>query len=73
MKVIFIHPNLFNIPTIGFNGPFPEEFKAEFRPDIEDMFEKTVLKPIYRVLNAMNMEIKNPLAQETIDLLELLS
>ena len=73
MKFIYLQPNVYNIETIGFNTVFPDEFKVELRPDMEKMFEKTVLDPIYRVLNAINIEIKNPLLQEKVDLLDIFS
>jgi DNA polymerase elongation subunit (family B) len=73
IKLMYVLPNTYNLQTIAFLGNFPEEFKLEFKPDIEVMFEKTVLKPIYRVLEAIGWNIKNPLINEKVDLLGLFS
>jgi hypothetical protein len=50
----------------------PEEFKKDLMFDTTLMFEKTVLNPIYRVINAIGWDVKNPLLNEKVDLLSML-
>jgi len=72
IKFTYVLPNTYNINTMAFLNVFPDEFKNDIKPDVDLMFEKTVLNPIYRVIEAIGWDIRNPLINEKVDLLNLL-
>ena len=73
IKTLYVHPNKYGIDTIAFLDIYPEEFKDILKTDYQTMFEKTVLKPIYRILDAIEWRVKTPLLEEKVDLFDLLS
>jgi DNA polymerase elongation subunit (family B) len=72
IKFTYLQPNIYNIKVIGYLNTMPEEFKKDLMFDTTLMFEKTVLNPIYRVINAIGWDVKNPLLNEKVDLLSML-
>lgn len=73
MKVMYLTPNKYNISVISFLNKFPDELAQLFQPDRKLMFEKMVLSPIERVLDAINWKLKSPTLEEKVDLLDLFS
>lgn len=71
IKFMYVLPNKYNIKVLAFLNDFPPEFKEHFKPDKDKMFELTVLNPIKRLFEAINWEVRNPLLQEKVDLLEM--
>lgn len=67
-----VTPNPYGIECMGFMGTFPEEFKELIKVDYDVMFEKKVLSPIYRFMDAIGVTVANPLKNETVDLLSIL-
>jgi hypothetical protein len=70
IKYMYVLPNQYNIETIAFLNTYPPEIRQIIQPNMKLMFEKTVLNPIQRILTAINWEIKNPLLEEKVNLLE---
>jgi DNA polymerase elongation subunit (family B) len=71
IKFTYVLPNTYNLKVIAFTGNFPDEFKNILTIDKDLMFEKTVLNPIKRVFEAINWEVRSPLLQEKVDLLDM--
>ena len=65
-------PNKFGIPVLAYKYYFPDEFKSDFRPDIERMFEKIVYQVIERFYECVNWGLKKPGEQVQTDLFDLL-
>jgi DNA polymerase elongation subunit (family B) len=65
-------PNKYGIPVLAYKYYFPDEFKEDFQPDIERMFEKIVYQVIERFYDCVNWQLKKPTEQVQTDLFELL-
>lgn len=65
-------PNKYGISTLAYKHYLPDEFKKDFPPDIELMFEKIVFSIIGRIYNAVNWRLRKPSNQIQTDLFELL-
>ena len=65
-------PNKFGIPVLAYKYYFPDEFKEDFQPDIEKMFEKIVFQVIERFYECVDWKLKKPTEQVQTDLFELL-
>lgn len=73
IKNMYLLPNSYNMANIAFLNHFPDELRAILKMDTKLMFEKTVLNPIKRILDVLNWDIKNPLFEEKIDVLDFFS
>lgn len=67
-----MQPNRFGIPTLAYKYYYPEEFKKDFTPDVEKMFEKIVYSIVERFYDAVSWKLKKPGMQTQTDLFELL-
>ena len=65
-------PNRYGIPVLAYKYYFPSEFNADFRPDIEQMFEKIVYQVVERFYDCVNWQLKKPTEQVQTNLFELL-
>jgi DNA polymerase elongation subunit (family B) len=65
-------PNKYGINSIAYKYYYPEEFKADFHPDVEMMFEKIVYQGIERFYDSVNWSLRKPGEQVQTDLFELL-
>lgn len=65
-------PNKFGVPVLAYKYYFPDEFKKDFHPDIERMFEKIVYQVIERFYDCVNWGLKKPGEQVQTDLFDLL-
>ena len=66
-------PNKLGITSLGYKQYMPEEFKKDFPPDKEMMFEKIVFSVIDRFYHAVGWSLQKPSKQVQTDLFELLS
>jgi len=74
-KVKFFYtqqPNKFGISVLGYKYYYPKEFRDNFKPDHEMMFEKIIYSVIDRFYSAVNWKLKSPGNQVQTDLFELL-
>jgi len=71
IKFFYTKPNRYDIKVIAFLDKFPEEFQIEI--DKDEMFDKTIKASIDRLFTAIGWKLKDPKAQETTDLFNLLS
>jgi hypothetical protein len=74
-KVRFFYtqqPNKFGISVLGYKYYYPKEFKDNFKPDHELMFQKIIYSVIDRFYSAVNWKLKSPGNQVKTDLFELL-
>lgn len=65
-------PNKLGITSLGYKQYMPEEFRDDFPPDKEMMFEKIVFSVIDRFYHAVNWSLQKPSKQVQTDLFELL-
>jgi len=60
-KIKFIYlklPNPLQQNVIGFNGELPKEFKLHQYIDIDTQFEKTFMKPLHNILEAVKWKLE---------------
>ena len=67
-----MQPNKYGIPTLAYKYYYPEEFKHDFKPDVEMMFDKIVYSIVERFYEAVNWKLRRPGLQTQTDLFELL-
>lgn len=65
-------PNRYGINTLAYKYYYPDEFKADFNPDVEMMFEKIVYSIVERFYDAVSWKLRKPGMQTQTDLFELL-
>ena len=65
-------PNKLGINVLGYKYYLPAEFKADFAPDYEKMFEKIIYSVIDRFYNAVKWQVKSPAMIAQTDLFDLL-
>jgi DNA polymerase elongation subunit (family B) len=66
-------PNKLGIASLAYKQYIPDEFKKDFPPDTQLMFDKIVYSIIDRFYNAVNWQLTRPNKQMQTDLFELLS
>ena len=66
-------PNKYGIGALAYKYYLPDQFKQEFIPDIEMMFEKIVFSVIERFYEGVNWRLQKPGKQVQTDLFELLA
>lgn len=71
IKVVYLLPNEYGIKVLSFINKFPDDFKPIFKPDMDLMFEKSIINPVKMVFDAIKWEVRNPLLQEKVDLLDM--
>lgn len=66
-------PNKLGIASLAYKQYIPDEFKRDFPPDMQLMFDKIVYSIIDRFYNAVDWQLTRPNKQMQTDLFELLS
>ena len=66
-------PNKLGISSLAYKQYIPDEFKRDFPPDMQLMFDKIVYSIIDRFYNAVDWQLTRPNKQMQTDLFELLS
>ena len=67
-----MQPNKYGINSLAYKYYLPEEFRDEFKPDIELMFEKIVFSVIERFYDAVRWKLRKPGMQLQTDLFDML-
>ena len=66
-------PNKYGLPVMAYKNSFPEEFKTEFIPNYETMFEKILYQSMERYYDSVNWKLKQPSMLTQTDLFDLFS
>lgn len=65
-------PNKYGIKSLAYKYYIPDQFKQDFQPDIEMMFEKIVFNSVERFYESVGWSLKKPGQQVQTDLFDLL-
>ena len=72
IKYAYVKKNKYGISVIAFGHTYPEEFKF-LEIDRKMMFDKTVIKPIQRIFDAINWSMTSPTSKDKNQLLLMFS
>ena len=65
-------PNKYGIKSLAYKYYIPDQFKKDFQPDIELMFDKIVFNSVERFYESVGWTLKKPGQQVQTDLFDLL-
>jgi hypothetical protein len=63
VKLFYCQPNRYNIDAIAFEETFPQELLTEIQPNMDEMFDKTIIPLIMRLYDEAGVEmpdVNNP-------------